>query len=54
MKQRKRLRRSRALLAVIMFGLACLAVSGCNTVKGFGEDITAIGQGGQDFIDGGA
>ncbi len=51
MKQRKRLRRSRVLLAVIMFGLAFVALSGCNMVKGIGEDISAISQGGQDIID---
>ncbi len=29
---------------------AILAVSGCNTVKGIGHDITAVGEGGQSMI----
>lgn len=27
-------------------------MAGCNTVKGFGRDVEAVAQGGQDIIDG--
>lgn len=31
-------------LAVLLFAvIAVLALSGCNTVRGFGEDLTAVG-----------
>jgi len=36
---------SGAALAVV------LAAGGCNTVKGIGHDITAVGEGGQSLID---
>ncbi|HEX7871639.1 MAG TPA: entericidin EcnAB [Sphingobium sp.] len=32
--------------------LAVLALSGCNTVKGVGRDITSAGQAGSDAING--
>ena len=53
MKRRRRIIRSRVLLAALLLGLTALAVSGCHTVMGVGQDITAIGEAGQDFIDGG-
>ena len=53
MKRQRRTTIARMLLGAIIVGLSALAVAGCNTVKGIGQDITAIGQGGQDIIDGG-
>ena len=35
-------------LAVVAF--AAVMLTGCNTVKGIGEDITVIGQAGEDLL----
>jgi predicted small secreted protein len=53
MNERRMTTRGRWLLAVVLLGLTAVALAGCNTVKGIGQDITAIGQGGQEIIDGG-
>ena len=53
MKARKSLALSRLLFAVALVSLAVLALTACNTVKGVGQDITGIGQAGQDFLDNG-
>ena len=45
----------RVLLAsgiMVAAGLLLMHIAGCNTVKGVGRDIEAMGQGGQDVIDG--
>lgn len=45
----------RLLSAVCVLTLACVIVvtlTGCNAIKGVGRDIEALGQGGQDLIDG--
>jgi len=42
-----------ALAAFSGFVLACAPMHGCNTVKGVGRDIEAVGQAGQDAIDDG-
>jgi predicted small secreted protein len=39
-------------LTLIAAGVLIIHMAGCNTVKGFGRDIEAVGQGGQDMIDG--
>ena len=52
-KRRRRLALGRMILAGSLLVLATFAIAACNTVKGMGEDITALGQGGQDIIDGG-
>ncbi len=38
--------------ALVIAGLLLMHMAGCNTVKGVGRDIEAVGQGGQDVIDG--
>ena len=53
MIERRMTTRGRWLVALALLGLAALMLGGCNTVKGIGHDITALGQGGQDIIDGG-
>ncbi|MCW5777119.1 MAG: entericidin A/B family lipoprotein [Phycisphaeraceae bacterium] len=40
------------LLAAGVFWTAACVLSGCNTVKGAGEDIKAVGQAGEDLITG--
>ncbi|GIK19090.1 MAG: entericidin, EcnA/B family [Leptolyngbya sp. PLA2] len=40
------------LLAAGVFGIAACVLSACNTVKGAGEDIKAVGQAGEDLITG--
>lgn len=43
-----------AVVKVVLSGAALaavLAAGGCNTVKGVGHDITAVGEGGQQLID---
>ena len=52
MRRRKRATVGRALLAAMMFGLAALALAACNTVRGLGQDICALADGGQALIDG--
>ena len=45
----------RLLSAVCVLAMASVVVvtlAGCNAVKGVGRDIEAMGQGGQDLIDG--
>lgn len=40
-----------AIAAIIAGAAACtLAVGGCNTVKGAGKDIQAVGEAGQEAI----
>lgn len=40
------MRRTLTLALVVFAGLfACLALTGCNTVEGVGEDVTAVGSG---------
>ena len=51
MRRRKRATVGRALLAAMMVGLAVMALAACNTVRGFGQDISALADGGQDIID---
>ena len=51
MKRRRRLIRSRVLLAAVLLGLAALAGTGCHTVRGIGQDISALADGGQEIID---
>ena len=41
-----------ASFALVAAGLLIIHLAGCNTVKGVGRDIEAVGQGGQDMIDG--
>ena len=41
---------SRLLFASLVAGVALLSLSGCYTVQGFGEDITSLGQGGEDLL----
>jgi predicted small secreted protein len=38
--------------ALVAAGLLIIHLAGCNTVKGIGRDVEAVGQGGQDLIDG--
>ena len=40
-----------SLRAIILAVLASVVVTGCNTVKGAGRDIEAVGQAGSDAID---
>jgi len=40
------------LLAVGVLGIAACALSGCNTVKGAGDDLKAVGQAGEDVLTG--
>lgn len=48
-----RLRRLMAILASLGLALgAVLVASGCNTVQGLGEDITAVGEATTDAADG--
>lgn len=45
----------RLLSAACVVTLACavlVTLTGCNAIKGVGRDIEALGQGGQDLIDG--
>jgi predicted small secreted protein len=51
MRRRKRATVGRALLAAMMVGLAALALAACNTVRGIGQDISALADGGQNIID---
>lgn len=37
---------------LVAAGLLLIHLAGCNTVKGVGRDVEAMGQGGQDLIDG--
>ena len=37
---------------LVAAGLLIIHLAGCNTVKGLGRDVEAMGQGGQDMIDG--
>jgi len=46
-------RRARVAFAAIVFGTFMLAVSGCQTVQGFGKDITAAGEAGEQLLQGG-
>lgn len=39
-------------LSLITLGVLLMYLSGCHTVKGVGRDIEAMGQGGQEMIDG--
>ncbi|HMN41439.1 MAG TPA: hypothetical protein PKE29_11385 [Phycisphaerales bacterium] len=41
-----------ASTALVTAGLLLMHMAGCHTVKGVGRDIEAMGQGGQDMIDG--
>ena len=41
-----------ASTALIGAGLLLMHIAGCNTVKGVGRDIEAVGQGGQELIEG--
>ncbi|HRQ72836.1 MAG TPA: entericidin A/B family lipoprotein [Phycisphaerales bacterium] len=41
-----------ALLAAGVLGIAACVLSACNTVKGAGEDIKAVGQAGEDVLTG--
>lgn len=38
--------------ALVAAGLLLIHIAGCHTVKGLGRDVEAMGQGGQDIIDG--
>ncbi|OYW47309.1 MAG: entericidin [Sphingomonadales bacterium 32-68-7] len=38
------------LIAISVLALAALAVTGCKTVKGLGQDIESVGQAGSDAI----
>ncbi len=40
------------LLTAGVVGIAACVLSGCNTVKGAGEDIKAVGQAGEDVLTG--
>ena len=37
--------------AVAILAVAALALGACNTVKGAGEDVTSVGQAGEDVLD---
>lgn len=51
MKDHSRLLNRLALLAIAGgFATSVLVSAGCNTVKGVGKDITAVGEAGQDAI----
>lgn len=39
------------LLAIWVLGISALAVAGCNTSKGFGQDVESAGQAIQDEAD---
>lgn len=41
-----------AASVLIGTGVLLMWLAGCHTVKGVGRDIEAVGQGGQDLIDG--
>jgi predicted small secreted protein len=43
--------RRRLLLTTIAVAVAAVLLTGCNTIQGVGEDITAMGKAGQDIID---
>jgi predicted small secreted protein len=36
---------------VVVLALAAATLGGCNTVKGAGQDITSVGQAGEDALD---
>jgi predicted small secreted protein len=38
------------LIAISALALGALALSGCNTVKGFGRDVESVGQAGDDAL----
>ena len=38
------------LIAISALALGALALSGCNTVKGLGQDVQSVGQAGDDAI----
>ncbi len=40
------------VVAILLFASVAVIMPACNTVKGLGEDITAVGEGGEDLIDG--
>ncbi len=40
------------LFAVMLFASLAVVLPACNTVKGAGEDIKAVGEAGEDAIDG--
>lgn len=41
---------SRLLFASLVAGVAMLSLTGCYTVQGIGEDITSLGQSGEEMI----
>lgn len=38
------------LIAISALALGALALTGCNTVKGFGRDVESVGQAGDDAL----
>jgi predicted small secreted protein len=38
------------LIAMSALALGALALTGCNTVKGFGRDVESVGQAGDDAL----
>ncbi len=50
LNHRNRLRRLIAITGLLTFVAGLAIVPGCNTVKGVGRDIEAIGQGGEDIL----
>lgn len=38
------------LIAISALALSTLALAGCNTVKGLGQDIQSVGQAGDDAL----
>jgi len=38
------------LIAISALALGALALSGCNTVKGLGQDVQSVGQAGDDAL----
>ncbi|MCL4741975.1 MAG: entericidin A/B family lipoprotein [Phycisphaerales bacterium] len=52
MKTRSVMRAVPVLLVAGVLGVAASALSACNTVKGAGEDLKAVGQAGEDVLTG--
>jgi len=42
----------RMLCIVAALGFFAIIISGCNTVQGVGEDITSVGEAGEDAMSG--
>lgn len=45
--------RARIVFAVAVLSAWMLAAVGCQTVQGFGRDVTSVGEAGEQFLQGG-